>query len=278
MENLSPQTKNVNAPKITKKFKIIRNGNRLAPKTHMNTFYNYAETSRFDSLMEIIVRACDDNIRFEKFCLENMDKNQTDFLKAVINYCKEVNLRNLYNYRFDILFHKNVESLNEKNLIFSKDTIGSYCNKIMKLQSFCKKCKKTIEFDNFTIEASNISKQQLFDIKNYLPSSTKICNSCGEVIKYNSHFIAIDVEKQCMKCQIFDVPLSIFIQSTVFDLVGIVGTPLKGDANTHYIAYSFSSTNYVWTECDDLKTKNKELNCRKKFDIYLALIIYLPRD
>lgn len=86
--------------------KLIRNGKLLKPKSFGNVIYRYEETSRFDSLMEIFVRAYAHYQRFREFCIINKSNNKTGFLETVINYCQEANVLFLYRYRWDILFEK----------------------------------------------------------------------------------------------------------------------------------------------------------------------------
>lgn len=123
-------------------FKLIKNGKLLKPKCFKNIMYKYEEASKFDSMMEIFVRARANFQAFKEFCFTNKDKNETGFLKAIISYGNEGNVRFLYNYRWTILLEKKFESLKDGNVLFSKDLIGSYCSRLMSIEKLCKKCNK----------------------------------------------------------------------------------------------------------------------------------------
>lgn len=80
-------------------YKLIKNGKHLAAKKVMNTAYRFKDTSRFDALMEIIVRAYENNENLKKFFNCNKGCNKNGFMQAVVNYNNEKNIRLLYDYR-----------------------------------------------------------------------------------------------------------------------------------------------------------------------------------
>lgn len=241
-----------------KTYKIITNGNRLAKRNVKNIFYTYEDTSRFDALMEVIVRAFDSNKYFMDFFLQNTSRNDTGFMQAVINYSRENNTNFLYKYRWSILFEKRIESVNINNVVFSSDLIGKYCQKLMKLESICKTCKNEYNFDNFIIEA-DVDIKNFSDLSRLLKPIETIC-ACGEVIKNCSKFIGIDLETKYLRYQIEKIPTFISARSKIFNLAGVVGLPVYGDKISHYIAYCYERTTATWLECDNNKKKVGMLN------------------
>lgn len=145
----------------------------------------------------------------------------------------------------------------------------------MKLKSICKTCKIEFKFDNFTVEATNVDRYNLKDLSYKIESLKKTC-TCGEVIKNNDNFIAIDLEKKYMICQINDVPPFITINHKTFELAGVIGLPSYGGKVPHYTAYCYKYKTGMWTECDSYKTISTEFDSRSKIETRLALLIYIP--
>lgn len=164
-------------------YPLIRNDNQLQPKKFNEISCKYGDTSRFDSIMEILVRVCHKNQVFRIFCFENKDANETKFLQAVFNYCNEANIHFLYKYRSQILFRDSVGTI-QTNIQVSQDPIGLYFNNIMKLRSTCRKCNNEFNFDNFTVSTTIAARDQLSELPFKLQAAAKK-HHCGEPIKNN---------------------------------------------------------------------------------------------
>lgn len=153
----------------------------------------------------------------------------------------------------------------------------------MKLETFCKYCEKELSFDNFTVKADIENRNELRHLYcKLLPAIDKKC-TCGKLMKNNSSFLAIDLQRKYLRCKVTDVPSYLRIRSKTLDLAGVVVLPLYGDKIAHYKAYCYLGSVYrKYIECDGDSKKGSgkeisELSVLKELECRLALLIYVRK-
>lgn len=258
----------------------ISNGNIKFPPKLKGKQYFFDNTAWFDSVFEIFLYSYNVFYKdFKDFCDCNINNK---FLLAVSVF-NTTKINKYYKSRLIILLE--VAEVHG-DTIKSEQNLGYYFKKLMGQNYslsqiiFCRKCQNRKESNHSYIMSYENLKPVMLQSQNFVRdllsyNDNKYICVCGNLmeIEYNFHsYIAIDLENQGIKINLYGIKDLIVLGDKKFILTGAIEVKTSDEGNKNYNPY-FRSLQGFWVKKCDKKKSFKHL--KTNLLVNLAFLIYI---
>lgn len=274
-----------NKPDISKpKMGIIKNGNRMKPKSLKNVKYVFENSSVMDSISELLIHSMTEyKFLYDRVKTYIDNKNATLFISTIFHLMTNHNILKYYADRLNILLEIGQLRGKLESNIFCPQDIKYYFDIFMdSIDGFtenmtCQNCNK---YTVHHMAYAGISEDTVITktIEKFFNETSKLCMECQQAI-YNifnfKGYIAIHLEREKIHFKIKDLQTQLEISEQLYFLAGLISFE-KSEERTHYIAYVRSARG-IWKKRDSMSRTEKEEKVNSNVYLNIGLLLYVKQ-